>query len=188
MLEAFLPKAMPAEELHTLVEAAITETGATTPADMGKVMRSSCQKLRAARPMTLLARPCGNCSKNKMGISNARNRPYPARIRTLQVILLILVSIISYGALVLPQAFRPAASQIQVGEVSPAITRLRILLATPVKCGPGSSGMSRKCGPACLRITGSRRGPPPDRAITRFVAIYHPRPLGSECLPAAKEG
>jgi cyclic-di-AMP phosphodiesterase PgpH len=55
-----------------------------------------------------------------MGISNARNRPYPARIRTLQLILLVLVSIISYGALVLPQAFGPAASQIQVGEVSPS--------------------------------------------------------------------
>jgi cyclic-di-AMP phosphodiesterase PgpH len=54
-----------------------------------------------------------------MGIPNARNRPYPARIRTLQFILLVLVSIISYGALVLPQAIQPAASQIQVGEVSP---------------------------------------------------------------------
>ena len=54
-----------------------------------------------------------------MGTPNARNRPIPARIRTLQLILLVLVSIISYGALVLPQALQPAASQIQVGEVSP---------------------------------------------------------------------
>jgi uncharacterized protein len=39
VLEAFLPKAMPAEELRTLVQAAITETGASSPADMGKVMK-----------------------------------------------------------------------------------------------------------------------------------------------------
>jgi len=54
-----------------------------------------------------------------MGIPNARNRPFPARIRTLQFILLVLVSIISYGALVLPQAIRPAATPLQEGEVSP---------------------------------------------------------------------
>ena len=39
VLEAFLPKAMPAEELQALVQAAIAETGATSPADMGKVMK-----------------------------------------------------------------------------------------------------------------------------------------------------
>jgi uncharacterized protein YqeY len=39
VLEAFLPKAMPADELRTLVQAAIDETGASTPADMGKVMK-----------------------------------------------------------------------------------------------------------------------------------------------------
>src|SRR4030095_1907134 len=33
VLEAFLPKAMPAEELRALVQAAIDETGASTPAD-----------------------------------------------------------------------------------------------------------------------------------------------------------
>lgn len=55
-----------------------------------------------------------------MGNPNARNRPFPARIRSLQFILLILVSIISYGALVLPQAVNPAASPLQVGEVSPS--------------------------------------------------------------------
>src|ERR1041384_6821231 len=66
------------------------------------------------------ARPCENCSKNKMGNPNARNRPFPARIRTLQSVLLILVSIISYGALVLPQSISPSSSPIQVGEVSPS--------------------------------------------------------------------
>jgi hypothetical protein len=39
VLEVFLPKAMPDEELRAIVEAAIAETGASTPADMGKVMK-----------------------------------------------------------------------------------------------------------------------------------------------------
>ena len=39
VLEAFLPKTMPAEELRALVQAAITEAGAASPADMGKVMK-----------------------------------------------------------------------------------------------------------------------------------------------------
>jgi len=55
-----------------------------------------------------------------MGNPNARNRPFPPRIRTLQAILLILVSIISYGALVLPQSVSASASPIQAGEVSPS--------------------------------------------------------------------
>jgi putative nucleotidyltransferase with HDIG domain len=55
-----------------------------------------------------------------MGIPTARSRPIDARIRTLQFILLVLVSIISYGALVLPQAVRPAASPLAAGEVSPS--------------------------------------------------------------------
>src|SRR5688500_1942128 len=40
VLQAFLPKAMPAEELRVLVQAAISETGASSPADMGKVMKT----------------------------------------------------------------------------------------------------------------------------------------------------
>ena len=39
VLEAFLPEAMPDEELRTLVQSAINETGAASPADMGKVMK-----------------------------------------------------------------------------------------------------------------------------------------------------
>jgi len=39
VLEAFLPKAMSAEELRELAQAAITETGAAAPTDMGKVMK-----------------------------------------------------------------------------------------------------------------------------------------------------
>lgn len=54
-----------------------------------------------------------------MGIVSARQRPTPGRIRMLQAILLILVSIISYGALILPVALRPAALPLRAGEVSP---------------------------------------------------------------------
>ena len=38
VLEVFLPKAMPAEDLRALVHAAIAETGAAGAGDMGKVM------------------------------------------------------------------------------------------------------------------------------------------------------
>src|SRR5574341_220769 len=55
-----------------------------------------------------------------MGIVSARQRSIPGRIRLLQVILLILVSIISYGALVLPVALRPEALPLQAGDVSPS--------------------------------------------------------------------
>ena len=54
-----------------------------------------------------------------MGTPNARNRPFTARIRTLQFILLVLVSIISYGALVVPDAVRPSTTPLDIGEVSP---------------------------------------------------------------------
>lgn len=39
VLEEFLPKAMDAAELRALVQAAITEVGASAPSDMGKVMK-----------------------------------------------------------------------------------------------------------------------------------------------------
>lgn len=39
VLEAFLPEAMSADELRALAQAAITETGAASPSDMGKVMK-----------------------------------------------------------------------------------------------------------------------------------------------------
>ena len=50
VLEAFLPKAMPAEELRSLVQAAIDETGAATPADMGKVMKVVMAKVAGRAP------------------------------------------------------------------------------------------------------------------------------------------
>ncbi len=39
VLEGFLPKAMPAEELDVMVRQAIAETGATTLREMGQVMK-----------------------------------------------------------------------------------------------------------------------------------------------------
>ncbi|HEY3477181.1 MAG TPA: GatB/YqeY domain-containing protein [Anaerolineales bacterium] len=50
VLQAFLPKAMPAGELRALVQAAIAETGASSPADMGKVMKVVMPKVAGRAP------------------------------------------------------------------------------------------------------------------------------------------
>jgi uncharacterized protein YqeY len=50
VLEVFLPKAMPADELRALVQAAITESGAASPADMGKVMKIVMAKVAGRAP------------------------------------------------------------------------------------------------------------------------------------------
>ena len=50
VLEAFLPKAMPDEELKAIVQAAIAETGASTMADMGKVMKIVMGKVAGRAP------------------------------------------------------------------------------------------------------------------------------------------
>ncbi len=39
VIEGFLPKAMSPDELRSIAQAAIAETGATLPSDMGKVMK-----------------------------------------------------------------------------------------------------------------------------------------------------
>jgi len=54
-----------------------------------------------------------------MTIVPARLRQTSVRIRTLQVTLLILVSIISYGALVAPSLLSPTAVSLKAGDVSP---------------------------------------------------------------------
>jgi putative nucleotidyltransferase with HDIG domain len=54
-----------------------------------------------------------------MGNSSGRGRQVPARIRLFQIILLAVVSIISYGALVLPQVLLPGAVPLQPGDVAP---------------------------------------------------------------------
>ena len=45
VLEQYLPPAVSAEEIDAAVTAAIAETGATTPKDMGKVMKAVMPKL-----------------------------------------------------------------------------------------------------------------------------------------------
>ena len=55
-----------------------------------------------------------------MGTSTARGRQVPARIRLFQLVLLMVVSVITYGALVLPQLLLPAAVPLQPGDVSPS--------------------------------------------------------------------
>jgi uncharacterized protein len=55
VLQSFLPKAMPAEELRTLVQAAIAETGAASPADMGKVMRTVMPRIAGRAPNDMVS-------------------------------------------------------------------------------------------------------------------------------------
>lgn len=45
-LETFLPKQLSSEELEALAREAVTETGASTPADMGKVMKALMPKIQ----------------------------------------------------------------------------------------------------------------------------------------------
>jgi len=45
VIEEYLPKALSPEELETEVKAIITEVGATSPRDMGKVMGAATKKL-----------------------------------------------------------------------------------------------------------------------------------------------
>ena len=55
VLEAFLPKAMPAEELRAIVQAAIAETGAAAPSDMGKVMKIVMPKVAGRAPNDMIS-------------------------------------------------------------------------------------------------------------------------------------
>ena len=55
VLEVFLPKAMPAEELRALVQAAIAETGASAPGDMGKVMKVVMPQVAGRAPNDMIS-------------------------------------------------------------------------------------------------------------------------------------
>jgi uncharacterized protein YqeY len=55
VLEVFLPQAMPAEELRAVVQAAIAETGAVLPSDMGKVMKVVMGKVAGRAPNDMIS-------------------------------------------------------------------------------------------------------------------------------------
>ncbi|MDO9300188.1 MAG: GatB/YqeY domain-containing protein [Anaerolineales bacterium] len=55
VLEVFLPQAMPAEELRALVQAAIAETGASAPSDMGKVMKIVMPQVAGRAPNDMIS-------------------------------------------------------------------------------------------------------------------------------------
>ena len=55
VLQSFLPKAMPAEELRALVQAAISEAGAAGPGDMGKVMKVVMGKVAGRAPNDMVS-------------------------------------------------------------------------------------------------------------------------------------
>ena len=50
VLEVFLPEAMSDDELRAIAQAAIAETGAASPADMGKVMKIVMGKVAGRAP------------------------------------------------------------------------------------------------------------------------------------------
>jgi len=50
VLEVFMPEAMPADELREIVAAAIAETGASSMADMGNVMKAALPKVAGRAP------------------------------------------------------------------------------------------------------------------------------------------
>ena len=50
VLQTYLPQALTADELNALVQAAIAETGANSPADIGKVMKLLMPRVGARAP------------------------------------------------------------------------------------------------------------------------------------------
>ena len=55
VLEAYVPKAMPAGDLRALVNAAIAETGASSMTDMGKVMKAVMPKVAGRAPNDVIS-------------------------------------------------------------------------------------------------------------------------------------
>jgi uncharacterized protein len=55
VLEVFLPQAMPEKELRAIVQAAIAETGAASPTDIGKVMKIVMGKVAGRAPNDMIS-------------------------------------------------------------------------------------------------------------------------------------
>ncbi len=51
--------------------------------------------------------------------------PIPVRVRTLQIFILICVSLVTYAALALPLSLRPASLPLQAGDVAPRALQAR---------------------------------------------------------------
>jgi len=56
LIEAYLPKQMSEEEVKKLVDEAVASTGATSPADMGKVMGALMPKVKGKADGSLVSR------------------------------------------------------------------------------------------------------------------------------------
>jgi uncharacterized protein len=55
VLQVFLPEAMSADELRSIVQSAIAETGAAAPADMGKVMKVVVPRVAGRAPNEMIS-------------------------------------------------------------------------------------------------------------------------------------
>jgi uncharacterized protein YqeY len=55
VLDGFLPKAMPSEELRAIVQAAMAETGASSMSDMGKVMKLVMPRVAGRAPNDMIS-------------------------------------------------------------------------------------------------------------------------------------
>jgi uncharacterized protein YqeY len=55
VLQVFLPEAMSTDELRTIVQAAIAESGAAAPSDMGKVMKIVVPKVAGRAPNEMIS-------------------------------------------------------------------------------------------------------------------------------------
>ncbi len=56
LIEPFLPKQMTEDELKAIVQSVIAEIGASTPADMGKVMKAVMPKVKGLAPNDMISK------------------------------------------------------------------------------------------------------------------------------------
>jgi len=61
ILAEFLPEPLSAKDLESLVRAAIAESGASSPADLGRVWARWCPRPRVAPMARLSPNSCGSC-------------------------------------------------------------------------------------------------------------------------------
>lgn len=65
LLESFLPKQMSEDEVRELVNQVIAETGASSPADMGKVMKALMGRVQGKAPGDLVSRVVRESLQNR---------------------------------------------------------------------------------------------------------------------------